>query len=143
MRLPLRRLAFYRNPTLCAPVDEDFQFWLGGIDTVSGSSCAPVDSQEDKAVLALLYSATDGENWKDNSNWLGSRPIREWHGVTNDAEGRVTGLYLSENRLSGSIPPGDGRPLPTPIAVPSTERVDRSGTSQLLQPGQLDQLLFR
>ena len=102
--LPLRRLDFYNNPTLCAPVDEDFQFWLDGIDTVRGSSCAPADSQEDKALLALLYSGTDGENWDDNSNWLSSRPIREWYGVTNDAEGRVTGLYLWENRLRGSIP---------------------------------------
>ncbi len=102
--LSLRRLDFYNNPTLCAPVDEDFQSWLEVVDTVHGSSCAPVDSQEDRAVLALLHSATDGENWNDNSNWLSDRPLREWHGVTSDADGRVTGLYLSENLLSGSIP---------------------------------------
>ena len=101
----LERLAFFSNASLCAPVDNAFQTWLQGIDTVHGSSCAPVDSQEDRAVLADLYSATDGANWEDNSNWLSNRPIREWYGVTNDADGRVTGIYLWENRLSESIPP--------------------------------------
>ena len=69
-----------------------------------GSSCAPVDSQADRAVLAALHNATNGENWANNSNWLSDRPIREWHGVTNDADGRVTGLYLDRNKLTGEIP---------------------------------------
>ena len=101
----LERLTFYSNVGLCAPIDHIFQAWLQGIDSVHGSSCAPQDSQEDKAVLAVLYSATDGANWEDNSSWLSNRPVREWFGVTNDADGRVTGIYLWENRLSGSIPP--------------------------------------
>ena len=106
--MPLWRLDFYNNQTLCVPVADEFQSWLNGINTVRGSSCAPVDSREDRAVLALLYSATNGENWKDNYNWLSGRPIREWYGVTNDADGRVTGLYLSDNQMSGSIPPEIG-----------------------------------
>ena len=100
----LRRLEFFSNAGLCAPVDDAFQTWLQGVDTVHGSSCAPVDSQEDRAVLANLHSATNGANWENNSNWLSNQPIREWYGVTNDASGRVTGLYLWENQLSGSIP---------------------------------------
>ena len=85
-------------------MDNAFQTWLQGIDTVRGSTCAPQDSQGDKAVLASLYSATGGANWENNSNWLSTRPIRAWYGVTNDANGRVTGLYLWENQLSGAIP---------------------------------------
>ena len=101
----LEQLRFYRNPGLCAPVDNAFQTWFQGIDTVRGSTCAPQDSQEDRAVLATLYNATNGANWEDNSNWLSSRPVREWYGVTNDADGRVIGLYLYSNQLTGSIPP--------------------------------------
>ena len=41
---------------------------------------------------------------RSDSNWLSSRPFREWHGVTNDADGRVIGLYLWNNKLSGPIP---------------------------------------
>ena len=101
----LENFAFFSNSGLCAPIDNAFQTWLEGIGSVDGSSCAPQDSQEDRAVLAELYSATDGANWEDSSNWLSDRPVREWYGVTNDANGRVIGLYLWENQLAGSIPP--------------------------------------
>ena len=97
-------LSFYSNPGLCASIDESFQTWLQSIVTVQGSSCATEDSQADRAVLVKLYDATDGANWNDSSNWLSDRPVREWHGVTNDANGRVTGLYLWENLLSGPLP---------------------------------------
>ena len=100
----LEWLSFHSNAGLCAPIDNTFQTWLQGIDNVEGSSCALVDSQDDKAALTQFYNATNGANWVDNSNWLSNRPVREWYGVTNDANGRVTGLFLWDNRLSGSIP---------------------------------------
>ncbi len=59
----------------------------------------------DRDVLVTLYEATDGDNWLENDNWLSSRPIGEWYGVYVDDSGRVIGLYLSENELSGTIPP--------------------------------------
>ena len=101
----VKYLSFYSNAGLCAPIDKTFQTWLRDVDTVQGSSCAPQDSQGDKAVLAKIYDATGGANWYDNSNWLSNRRIREWHGVTNDANGRITGLFLAGNWLTGSIPP--------------------------------------
>ena len=99
----LESLTFESNAGLCAPIDSAFQTWLQGID-VHGSSCAPQDSQDDRDVLAILYNATNGANWEDNSNWQSNRPVREWYGVTNDPNGRATGLYLGENKLTGSIP---------------------------------------
>ena len=101
----LYAFSYHGNIGLCAPVNDSFQTWLQGIGTVLGSSCAPVDSQADRGVLVKLYDAADGANWENNSNWLSDRPIREWYGVTNDADGRVIGLYLGENGLSGSMPP--------------------------------------
>ena len=59
----------------------------------------------DREVLVTLYEATDGDNWLENDNWLSSRPIGDWYGVTVDDSGRVIELNLSENELSGSIPP--------------------------------------
>ena len=100
----LYSFGFYGNRGLCAPVDEVFQTWLNGIATVQGSSCASVDSADDRAVLVELYNSTGGANWANNTDWQSDRPIREWHGVTNDADGKVTGLYLSGNRLAGEIP---------------------------------------
>ena len=95
---------FHNNLGLCAPVDEAFQTWLRGITEVRGSSCAPEDSSEDQEVLAELFSALNGENWTNNTNWLTERPVREWYGVTNDASGRVIGLELEWNGLNGEIP---------------------------------------
>lgn len=100
----LETFHFHNNPGLCAPIDEAFQAWLKEIAEVRGSSCAPEDSPEDREVLAKLYDALKGENWTNNTNWMSERPIREWHGVTSDASGRVVVLILGLNELTGAIP---------------------------------------
>ena len=78
----------------------------------------------DGEALTALYEATNGDNWRFNTNWLSDRPLGEWYGVTTDANGRVTKLELYAvatsdgdtvgigegsgtyvgNRLTGSIP---------------------------------------
>ena len=58
----------------------------------------------DRAALVALYEATDGSNWKDKKNWLSDQPLGDWHGVTTDANGRVTRLFLNDNNLQGTIP---------------------------------------
>ncbi len=100
----LRYFSYYNNPGLCAPIDDAFQNWLEDISFVYGSSCALADSQEDRAVLVQVHSATDGDNWTNNDNWLGDDLVREWHGVATDADGRVNGLTLPQNQLKGEIP---------------------------------------
>ena len=74
-----------------------------GTWSASGTG-APVAATGDRAVLVDLYNATNGPNWTDSTNWNSSAPLGEWHGVNTDGAGRVTGLYLAENRLSGPIP---------------------------------------
>ena len=64
-------------------------------------------SDRDRAVLIALYEATGGTNWDENTNWLISSstyPINLWYGVDTDDEGRVTGLHLDYNELTGPIP---------------------------------------
>ena len=58
----------------------------------------------DRAALEALYNATGGANWSDNTNWLSSQPLSDWHGVTADDNGCVRGLDLSDNQLTGTIP---------------------------------------
>ena len=62
------------------------------------------DASTDKAALVALYNATEGPNWANHRNWLSDRPIGEWSRVSTDGDGRVTGLWLDGNQLSGSIP---------------------------------------
>ena len=59
----------------------------------------------DRAALEALYRATGGPAWIVRSNWLTDRPLREWFGVTVDADGRVAELRLNCKNLRGFIPP--------------------------------------
>ncbi len=66
----------------------------------------------DAATLVAFYNATDGPNWRDNTNWLTDAPISDWSGVTasNIVNGGAVGecvvrrLYISFDQLSGEIP---------------------------------------
>ena len=62
------------------------------------------DAASDREALVAFYNATDGDNWTNNTNWLGENAIGTWHGVTTNSDGRVTELKLDLNGLSGSIP---------------------------------------
>ena len=101
----LEYISFQSNPGLCAPASNEFQQWLRSIDIVIGSSCAAAGSPRDRAVLVAFFNAMGGANWTNNANWLSNQPMREWHGVATDANGRVSGLVLHENNLRGTIPP--------------------------------------
>ena len=94
---------WWYNTQLCAPTDAAFQAWLSGVENTDGENCASAASS-DRDVLLALYNATGGPNWNENINWLSDRPIGEWYGVTTDGSGRVTGLHLSSNDLSGQLP---------------------------------------
>ena len=89
----------FNSTGLCAPLNDEFQQWLGGVAEKQGSNCP------EREYLVSLYNATNGENWTNNTNWLSDKPISEWHGVTTDGDGRVTRLILRDNNLSGELPP--------------------------------------
>ena len=75
---------------------------LATISAPRGTALA--DAAGDRATLVALYNATDGANWKDNTNWLSAAPIGQWERVTTDGNGRVIGLYIGDNDLIGPIP---------------------------------------
>ena len=76
----------------------------GADDNTNPSAVPACDAQSDRAALVALYDATDGPNWKQNTNWKTDKPLAEWYGVTTDSTGRVTRLDLSLNNLSGPLP---------------------------------------
>lgn len=51
--------------------------------------------------LAKFYNETNGDQWKNNTNWLSSKPVSEWYGIMTDADGNITGIDLSDNNLVG------------------------------------------
>ncbi|MFC1574371.1 leucine-rich repeat domain-containing protein, partial [Candidatus Latescibacterota bacterium] len=75
---------------------------------LAGNISAEVPLAE-KEALEALYNSTDGANWTNNTNWLTSAPVSEWYGVSVTYPGdNVTKLDLSNNNLSGTIPPEIG-----------------------------------
>ncbi|KAJ4457718.1 putative leucine rich repeat protein [Paratrimastix pyriformis] len=63
---------------------------------------------DDHAALVQFYRYMDGPGWKYNTNWLSGTPCENaWYGVE-CTNGRVTGLYLTGNRLKGVFPDAFG-----------------------------------
>ena len=58
----------------------------------------------DRMALIALYNATGGDNWIRNRHWLSGKPVGQWYGVRTDDLGRVTGLDLYYNGLTGQLP---------------------------------------
>ena len=58
---------------------------------------------QDSLALVAFYNSTGGANWINHTNWLTSAPVSSWYGVI-ESSGRVTGIVLSSNNLTGSIP---------------------------------------
>ena len=99
--LPLEELD-YRETSLCVPDDAGFRAWLGTIPRHSGTGvqCPPLTDRE---ILEHVYRNTDGRNWHRSAGWLTEAPLARWQGVETDTTGRVVGLRLRGNGLSGSL----------------------------------------
>ena len=75
----------------------------------------------DRAALVALYNATEGTSWVTSTSWLSGRPLNEWHGVTTNSDGRVAGLDLFNNQLTGpSRPRWATSPTCKPCSSPTT-----------------------
>ena len=56
--------------------------------------------QAEAYALIAFYNATGGSGWTTNTNWLQSRTVDDWAGVT-VAAGHVTAIELPNNNLVG------------------------------------------
>ena len=64
----------------------------------------PDTSSPDRTALEAFHRATEGSGWTNSTGWLTDAPLGQWHGVETDDDGRVVGLRLSENNLTGAVP---------------------------------------
>ncbi|MYH09405.1 MAG: hypothetical protein F4143_04540 [Gemmatimonadales bacterium] len=96
----LARLDFRRNDGLCAPGTAPFAAWLQGIEEGEGPFC----NHADREALEDLHESAAGSGWRDSDGWLATQVLADWHGVTADSLGRVTGLDLTGNGLTGRLP---------------------------------------
>ena len=161
-RLPLSltglslRTLHYSGTDLCAPAEEVFREWLGGIQSHQGTGEECV-LFPDRAALEALYETTGGPGWIESDNWLTLSPLGVWDGVRTDADGRVTGLDLRGNGLEGPIPPELGTlararvvvlaenelsgPIPAELGgLASVEELDLEGNQLTSVPPELGEL---
>lgn len=51
--------------------------------------------------LEKFYNETNGNQWKNNTNWLSHKPVSEWYGIKTDDDGNIIGIDLHDNNLVG------------------------------------------
>ena len=78
------------------------------IATPTPTPTATPTPNRDREALEAIYRATDGNNWRDNGNWLSDEPLERWLRVSVNKEGRVRSLTLTDNNLNGTLPPEIG-----------------------------------
>ena len=83
--------------------------WISIIpESTTNLSC----THPDYDALVELYNQTDGPNWMNNTGWVDGiagdncDPCT-WFGIDCDANGRVSGIVLTDNGLNGNIPDMD------------------------------------
>ncbi len=61
--------------------------------------------EEERKALIAFYNANNGDLWKHNDNWCGSKPVSEWYGVKMTEDGkRVKSISLDYCDVYGRIP---------------------------------------
>jgi len=96
----LRVLDFTGNGELCIPGTVRFREWADSVSLIAGPNCSAADAE----ILRVFHERTGGGFWTNSAGWLSNAVLGEWHGVETDSIGRVTGLAMSRNGLSGQLP---------------------------------------
>ena len=101
---------------------------LGGVPFCAAPTPPPEKPVEaDRAALVAFYYATGGPtHWKVKWPVDSDAPIRTWHGVVVDRNGRVIKLFLYDNGLTGNLP----------------EKLDNLDKLQLLELGNNDLTIY-
>lgn len=76
-----------------------------GVLLLGLTSSASTDyATQAESSLSTLYAQLEGENWKQNTNWLSGSPCTtSWYGISCSGS-YVVELELGTNDLSGSLP---------------------------------------
>lgn len=93
----------YKNSLLTKKAPEG-GFQAGHVYTLNLSGTEAEDIQKtEREALIEFYKATDGDHWKNNTNWCSDKPLDEWYGVRTSV-GCVYNLQLNDNSLKGELP---------------------------------------
>ena len=91
----------------CVPSSDAFRAWVREVEARGDSHIAvnmPFCDEIDAAALERLYYATNGSEWTRSEGWLEDEDLSRWYGILTDSIGRVAGIDLRGNGLSGTLP---------------------------------------
>lgn len=63
-----------------------------------------IEMAKAREVLMDFYQTTDGDHWKNNTNWGSDKPLDEWYGLEYVYDGSFWGINLYDNNLTGTLP---------------------------------------
>jgi len=61
-------------------------------------------NMNNRQVLERFYTVTNSRHWNYSTNWLSSN-LNNWYGITADSTNKVLRIKLSNNRITGPLPP--------------------------------------
>ncbi len=109
----LQTLGCAQSDGVCVPATADFRVWLRELEARSVGSFhvdIPWCDETEKLVLEALHEAANGPGWTQSDGWLEEEDLEDWYGVSTDSvTGRISGLDLTGNGLSGSLPQALGQ----------------------------------
>ncbi len=97
---------------VCLPATADFREWEQMVEARSAGSFhvdVPWCDEIDRRALEELFDAAGGQKWAEADGWLEEEALADWQGVATDSVGRVSGLDLTANGLSGHLPAALGQ----------------------------------
>ncbi len=77
---------------------------LDQVCSLSRQSTCKICQSVDCQILESVYFETHGASWIQSEGWLANSDPCSWHGI-NCHNREITHIVLSENRLSGDLPP--------------------------------------
>jgi Leucine-rich repeat (LRR) protein len=94
------------RPEYEPPSEESLRLTEEQVQAFDCGTVTDVPRVECEALLAL-YQSTNGSAWKNNTNWLQSTTVGNWHGVSLKS-GQVLNIVLINNNLDGTLPEAIG-----------------------------------
>ncbi len=88
------------------PILEELGFWGNSQQLTWDTISDELGWRVDRAALRSLYESNNGANWRNKGGWLDSTDpfsFSSWYGVMTNDDGRVSGLNLRGNGLTGEI----------------------------------------
>lgn len=76
--------------------------FFGAIESLSAQI-----NKKDSLALVDLYNSTNGPSWTGNTNWLTSKSVSTWYGIS-VVNNRVYSISLPTNNLRGKLPASIG-----------------------------------